>query len=131
VTLTVNLDSRPLPARVNPVHLQQVLLNLMLNAMDATAGRSPAERQVAIRTALINNDTVKVSIADSGCGIPADKLRQIFEPFFTTKEKGTGLGLAIARTIIERSGGEISGENRPSGGAAFRFSLPLVKELVA
>jgi signal transduction histidine kinase len=99
--------------------------------MDATAGRSPAEGQVTIRTAVINNDTVKVSIADSGCGIPADKLQQIFEPFFTTKEKGTGLGLAIARTIIERSGGEISAENRPNGGAVFRFSLPLVKELVA
>jgi signal transduction histidine kinase len=131
VTLTVNLDTHPLRARVNPVHLQQVLLNLVLNAMDATAGRSPAEGQVTIRTAVINNDTVKVSIADSGCGIPADKLQQIFEPFFTTKEKGTGLGLAIARTIIERSGGEISAENRPNGGAVFRFSLPLVKELVA
>jgi signal transduction histidine kinase len=131
VTLAVNLDTHPLPGRVNPVHLQQVLLNLVLNAMDATAGRSPAERQVAIRTAVINNDTVKVSIADSGCGIPADKLQKIFEPFFTTKEEGTGLGLAIARIIVERSGGEISAENRPSGGAVFRFSLPLVKELVA
>jgi signal transduction histidine kinase len=73
----------------------------------------------------------EVSIADSGSGIPADKLQQIFEPFFTTKDKGTGLGLAIARTIIERFGGEISAENRPNGGAVFRFSLPLVKELVA
>ena len=74
---------------------------------------------------------MSVSIADSGSGIPTDKLQQIFEPFFTTKEKGTGLGLAIARTIIERSGGEISAENCPDRGAVFRFSLPLVKELVA
>ena len=131
VTLTANLDPNPLPVRVNPIHLQQVILNLVLNGMDATTSRSSAERQVAIRTAVINNVTIKVSIADSGSGIPADKLQKIFEPFFTTKEMGTGLGLAIARTIIERSGGEISAENRPNGGAVFRFSLPLVKELVA
>jgi C4-dicarboxylate-specific signal transduction histidine kinase len=131
VTLTANLDPNPLPVRVNPIHLQQVILNLVLNGMDATTSRSSAERQVTIRTAVINNVTVKVSIADSGSGIPADKVQQIFEPFFTTKEKGTGLGLAIARTIIERSGGQISAENRPNGGAVFRFSLPLVKELVA
>jgi len=99
--------------------------------MDATTSRPPGQRQVAIRTAVVNNATIKVSIADSGSGIPADKLQKIFEPFFTTKEKGTGVGLAIARTIIERSGGEMSAENRPNSGAVFRFSLPLVKELVA
>jgi signal transduction histidine kinase len=131
VTLTANLDPHPLPVRVNPVHLEQVLLNLALNGMDATASRSPQDRHVTIRTNVFNNVTIKVSIVDSGAGIPADKLQRIFEPFFTTKEKGTGLGLAIARTIIERSGGEISAENRPNGGAVFRFSLPMVKELVA
>ncbi len=131
VILTANLDPHPLHVRVNPIHLQQVILNLVLNGMDATTSRSPGERQVAIRTAVTNNVTIKVSIADSGSGIPSDKLQKIFEPFFTTKEKGTGLGLAIARTIVERCGGEISAENRPNGGAVFRFSLPLVKELVA
>jgi signal transduction histidine kinase len=131
VTLTENLDPHPLLVRVNPVHLQQVLLNLALNGMDATASRPPGDRRVTIRTVVINNLTAKVSIADSGSGIPSDKLQQIFEPFFTTKETGTGLGLAIARTIIERAGGEISAENRPDVGAVFRFSLPLVKELVA
>jgi C4-dicarboxylate-specific signal transduction histidine kinase len=131
VTLTVNLNPQPLPVRVNPTHMQQVLLNLVLNGMDATASRPPVDRGVTIRAGVVNNATVKVSIADSGSGIPADKLQQIFEPFFTTKEKGTGLGLAIARTIIERSGGEIAADNRPNGGAVFRFSLPLVKELVA
>jgi signal transduction histidine kinase len=131
VTLTAILDPHPLPARVNPVHLQQVLLNLVLNAMDATADRSPDGRRVAIRTTVVNSAKIKIAIEDSGTGIPSDKLQQIFEPFFTTKEKGTGLGLAIARTIIERSGGQISADNRPNGGAVFRFSLPLVKELVA
>jgi signal transduction histidine kinase len=131
VALTAQLDPHPLLVCANPVHLQQVLLNLVLNGMDATAGRSPAERRVTIRTAVINSAVIKVSIADSGSGIPADKLQLIFEPFFTTKAKGTGLGLPIARTIIERCGGEISAENRHNGGAVFRFSLPLVKELVA
>jgi signal transduction histidine kinase len=131
VILSVTLDPQPLPVRVNPVHLQQVLLNLVLNGMDATASHSPVDRRVTIRTAAVSNATVKVSIADSGAGIPADKLQQIFEPFFTTKEKGTGLGLAIARTIVERCGGDISADNRPNGGAVFRFSIPLVKELVA
>jgi len=131
VALTAQLDSPPLPVRVNPIHLQQVLLNLVLNGMDATVGRPAGDRRVTIRTAVINNATIKVSIADSGSGIPADKLQKMFEPFFTTKENGTGLGLTIARTIIERCGGEISAENRPNGGAVFRFSLPLVKELVA
>jgi signal transduction histidine kinase len=131
VKLSETLNPQPLLVRVNPVHLQQVLLNLVLNGMDATANNSPVDRRVNIRTAVVNGVTVKVSIADSGSGIPADKLQQIFEPFFTTKEKGTGLGLAIARTIIERCGGDISADNRPNGGAVFRFSLPLVKELVA
>jgi C4-dicarboxylate-specific signal transduction histidine kinase len=131
VTLTANLDPHPLPARINPIHLQQVILNLVLNGMDATASRSPSDRRVTIRTTVINNVTIKVSIADSGCGIPADKLQQLFEPFFTTKAKGTGLGLTIARAIIERCGGEISAENRSNGGAVFRFSVPLAKELVA
>ena len=123
VALSANLDPHPLRVRVNPVHLQQVLLNLMLNGMDATTSHSPIDRRVTIRTAVVSNSTAKVSIADSGSGIPADKLQQIFEPFFTTKEKGTGLGLAIARTIVERCGGEISADNRPNGGAVFLFFL--------
>jgi C4-dicarboxylate-specific signal transduction histidine kinase len=131
VTLAANLDPHPLPVHINRIHLQQVILNLVLNGMDATTSRAPGKRRVSIRTTAINNATIKVAIADSGTGISDDKLQQIFEPFFTTKEKGTGLGLAIARTIIERSGGEISAANRPNGGAVFRFSLPLVKELVA
>jgi signal transduction histidine kinase len=130
VTLAANLDPHPLPVHINRIHLQQVILNLVLNGMDATTSRAPGKRRVSIRTTVINNATIKVTIADSGTGISDDKLQQIFEPFFTTKEKGTGLGLAIARTIIERSGGEISAANRPNGGAVFRFSLPLVKELV-
>ena len=68
---------------------------------------------------------VEVTVSDSGKGIPEDKLTSIFDPFFTTKPQGTGLGLPIARTIIETHGGTIWAENRPGGGAVFRFTLPL------
>ena len=70
---------------------------------------------------------VEVSVTDSGTGIPADKLNEVFDTFYTTKRQGTGLGLSIARTIVETYGGKIWAENRPGGGAAFRFTLPLSK----
>ena len=66
-------------------------------------------------------------VNDSGTGIPEDKLGEVFETFYTTKRTGTGLGLSIARTIVETYGGKIWAENRPGGGAAFRFTLPLSK----
>ena len=70
-------------------------------------------------------------VADSGTGIPADKLNKIFDAFYTTKRDGTGLGLSIARAIVETYGGKIWAENRPGGGAVFRFTLPLSRMLAA
>ena len=72
-----------------------------------------------------------MSVADSGTGIPTDKLGAVFETFYTTKQEGTGLGLSIARTIVETYGGKIWAENRPEGGAVFRFVLPLSKAAAA
>ena len=83
---------------------------------------------MSIQTALVGEFGVEVSIADSGTGIPADKLNAVFDTFYTTKRQGTGLGLSISRTIVETYGGRIWAENRPGGGAAFRFTLPLSKE---
>ena len=80
---------------------------------------------MSIDTAMTAGNIIEVSVADSGTGIPADKIGEIFDPFFTTKGHGTGLGLSIARTIVETYGGKIWAENLPSGGAAFRFTLPL------
>jgi signal transduction histidine kinase len=85
----------------------------------------PGRRLMSIQIALIDEDAIEVSVADSGSGIPPDKLNMIFDAFYTTKEQGTGLGLSIARTIIETFGGRIWAENRPAGGAVFRFTLPL------
>jgi two-component system sensor kinase FixL len=107
------------------VHLQQVLLNLILNGMDALNGAAAEDRRVSVAVVCNGARTVEVAVSDSGTGIPAEALAQIFNPFFTTKPTGMGMGLAISRTIIEAHGGRIWAENRHGGGAAFRFTLPI------
>ena len=106
------------------VHVQQVLLNLMLNAMDAMKDTPPQDRRLLLSARLAESGQVEVAVSDSGPGIPGDKLLRLFEPFFTTKPNGLGLGLGISRTIVETLGGRIWAENRPCGGACFRFTLP-------
>jgi len=118
----------PLPfVRGDRIQLQQVFLNLLLNAMDAVADLSPDKRQVTVRVVRVDTQ-VEVAVIDTGKGIPADKLARLFEPFFTTRPNGMGLGLPISRTIIEAHGGRIRAENNPDSGATFRFSLPAVHE---
>jgi two-component system sensor kinase FixL len=106
------------------VQLQQVILNLLLNAMDAVKGNSPAKRLVALQ-ARSAGPAVEVTVRDNGHGIPADHLSRVFEPFFTSKPKGLGMGLAISRSIIEAHGGRLWAENNPAGGATFTFTLPV------
>jgi signal transduction histidine kinase len=108
----------------DPVQLQQVILNLVVNSMDAMAA-IPYGRTVIGRTELNGGATVEISISDSGPGIAPNKLGQVFDPFFTTKDQGMGIGLSIARTIILAHKGQIWAENQSSGGAAFHFTLPL------
>jgi len=115
-----------LPVRGDPIHLQQVILNLAMNGMDAIQACTPGQGRMSIETTS-NDDAIQVLVADSGAGIPADKINGVFDPFYTTKGHGTGLGLSISRAIIETYGGKIWAENRPGGGAVFRFTLPLVK----
>src|SRR5262249_54070159 len=115
-----------LPVRGNRIHLQQVIINLATNGMDAMADVAAGARKLDIQTALVGESSVEVSVSDSGTGIPSQTLDKIFDTFYTTKEHGTGLGLSIARTIIEACGGKIWAENRAVGGAVFRFTLPLI-----
>jgi signal transduction histidine kinase len=131
VALSANFAQEPLPVRADQTHLEQVLLNLAMNSMDAMHGCAPGRGEMSIQTALRGKSAIEVSVTDSGTGIPGDKLKEVFNTFFTTKQEGTGLGLSIARSIIETYGGKIWAENRPGGGTVFRFTLPLSQALAA
>jgi signal transduction histidine kinase len=105
------------------VHLQQVLINLLMNGADAMNDAPTGRRQLYVRAARADGGMVEVSVRDSGHGIPEQKLKELFEPFFTTKTNGMGMGLAISKTIVESHGGRIWAENNPQGGATLRFTL--------
>jgi PAS domain S-box-containing protein len=111
------------PVRGDRVHLQQVLLNLVVNAMDALDGRRD-ERRVTVRARQTGDGWIESAVRDTGTGIPADRLATIFDPFFTTKPDGMGMGLPLSRSIVEAHGGRIWVENDPAGGATFRFTVP-------
>jgi signal transduction histidine kinase len=124
VALYLQTAPGELHIRGDPVQLQQVILNLVINSMDAMAA-IPYGRTVIGRTELNNGSTVEISISDSGPGIPPDKLVHVFDPYFTTKDQGMGIGLSIARTIILAHKGRIWADNQSGGGATFHFTLPL------
>lgn len=106
------------------IQLQQALLNMMVNALDAIKETTGGARRIVVRTAAAEGPAVRVSVEDSGTGLPADRGAQLFEPFVTTKTHGMGLGLAICRSIIEAHGGQIGGRSNPDRGATFWFTLP-------
>jgi len=108
---------------IDRVQIQQVLVNLLHNAVDAMA--SAPKRQITLQTALVDGDTVDVRVSDTGPGIAPEHLERLFMPFFTTKPGGMGIGLVISRSIIEAHGGKITAERAPGGGAMFRFTLPV------
>jgi signal transduction histidine kinase len=129
VTLDSVLAPDTLPVQGDRVQLQQVLLNMIVNAADAMTHLDKSQRKIVVRTAR-NGDSAEVEIADSGPGILHGKLNEVFEPFYTTKPSGMGMGLSIARTIIEAHGGQIFAENRAGQGALFRIRLPLAASAV-
>jgi PAS domain S-box-containing protein len=111
--------------RGDAIHLQQVLLNLILNGLEAMSESSESNRRLTMRTAYDGKSNAEVAVEDSGHGIPSDRLPLLFDSFFTTKSHGMGLGLSIVRSIVEAHGGRIWAENNSSGGACFRFTLPV------
>ena len=124
--IKLNLEIRdPMPRVMGDrVHLQQVLLNLIMNGMDALHATRGEERALTVRAGLSANGWVEVAVSDCGTGLPVE-MPNLFEPFFTTKPNGMGMGLAISRTIIEAHGGKIRAENNPGRGATFTFTLPV------
>jgi signal transduction histidine kinase len=127
-SLALDLVSNPPLVHGDRVQLQQVLLNLIVNALDAMKDMSGGNRRVVVRTAAADARFVRVSVQDGGVGVPVDKLEQVFEPFVTTKPHGIGLGLAICRSIIQAHGGRIGLTNNADRGATFWFTLPALEK---
>ena len=112
----------------DPVLLQQALVNLIMNAMDAMAAIPQGRRQITISTE-VRGAEVEVTVRDSGPGLPADLVGKLFTPFVTTKPSGLGIGLVIVKSIVEAHGGSVDARNHPQGGAVFKVTLRISQEL--
>jgi PAS domain S-box-containing protein len=123
VEVTTRLAMLPI-VHGDQVHVQQVVMNLVLNALEAMAEGVASERRIDVATDRSDDGQIEVTVADSGPGIRAEHRARLFDSFFTTKQNGMGLGLSIARSIVEAHGGRIQAENGAEGGAVFRFSIP-------
>jgi C4-dicarboxylate-specific signal transduction histidine kinase len=123
----VTLDFRPAGTAEyvlgDDIQIQQVLINLVLNAMDAVADL-PDDRRTVVVAVVRFGDRIAITVSDRGPGVAAEHLGKLFDSFFSTKQNGMGLGLSIARTIVEAHGGRIVADNVPDGGAVFRVEFP-------
>jgi signal transduction histidine kinase len=123
VVVEARLSANVSVVRGDRVQLQQVLLNLLLNGMEAMADVSGVKK-LTVLTRLVDKDSVEIAVTDTGPGIAPNLIRRLFDPFFTTKPEGTGLGLSISRSLVEAHDGRIWAESNPAGGATFRFTVP-------
>jgi len=124
-TLRICSPSSGMRVRGDRVQVQQVLLNLLNNAVESLEGSPDDTRVVRVESQVLRQESVLVSIRDSGCGLDRETAERMFEAFFTTKNGSMGLGLAICRSIIERHGGRLWATPNPKTGTTFRFTLPL------
>jgi two-component system sensor kinase FixL len=122
--LMLDIDDTLPPVRGDKVQLQQVMLNLLLNAFDAMNDVPPVDRMVVVTVKSQGSDMVCIAVRDNGHGLTADKLDKIFKPFFTSKPLGLGLGLSISRSIIDFHSGRLWAENNTDRGATFYVTLP-------
>ena len=127
VALVSVTKSDALPILGDRIQLQQVILNLVVNGIDAMKDTPAENRIIRIRTSRVE-EFGELSVSDRGPGIPEEKLKEVFEPFYTSKAEGMGMGLSIARTIIEAHQGLIWAKTRVHGGASFRIRLPLSRD---
>jgi signal transduction histidine kinase len=118
-----------LPAiQADRVQLQQVILNLIMNAVEAMSGMGDGDRELSITTIRNTSNSVSVSVQDSGPGLDPKTMDRMFDAFFTTKSKGMGMGLAICHSIIETHGGRLWADPNEPRGATFQFTLPLASD---
>lgn len=127
VTLTVGVPSTRLEVDVARIQVEQVLVNLIRNAVDAMDAVPRGRRSLAISVTLEGDDALALHVEDSGVGVASEHLPRLFDAYFTTKSDGMGVGLAISKTIIESHGGALRAENRSDRGACFTAVLPLFK----
>ena len=116
------------PIRGDRIQIQQVILNLMINAIEAMDGMSSGARELIIGAAIDESEGVQVSVQDSGPGLDPAGLGRLFEAFYTTKPQGMGMGLAISHSIVEAHGGRLWASPNVPHGAIFRFTLPIAGE---
>jgi signal transduction histidine kinase len=128
IVLDTRLDSTLPQVTGDRVQLQQVLLNLIVNAIEAMSGVHDRPRELTIVSRADGNNAVVVEVLDSGIGLDHGRAERVFEAFYTTKAEGLGIGLSISRSIVEAHGGRLSAASNQPHGAVFRFSLPVVKD---
>jgi len=124
VSLQLELAPDLPPVLADSIQLQQVILNLLMNGIEATLSVSDRPRLLVIRSQMQGAGQIQVSVKDSGVGVKAEVMGRLFEPFFTTRSKGMGMGLPISRSIIEAHGGRLWAESNGSDGSIFQFTLP-------
>ncbi len=124
ISMKFNLDHKLPRIQGDRIQLQQVLLNLISNSLEAMED-SKDPRELLIVSSLKNPDTILVQVKDSGCGIPEENMKKLFGHFFTNKPDGLGMGLSISRSIVEAHGGQLEARNNPDRGATFYFTIPL------
>lgn len=114
--------------KANSVQIQQVLLNLLLNALDAVTSPGATEPVIIASTICPDRKSIVITISDLGPGLPADNPSKVFSEFYTTKANGIGMGLVVSRTIAESHGGSLKAENIPGGGARFILTIPVAEK---
>lgn len=127
VHLETQTDPMPLIVRGDPVQLQQVILILVMNSLDALQDATVRQRLIIGRTSRVGTKHCAIQISDTGVGVPLNDVEHVFDPFFSTKKQGMGMGLSIARSIVEMHGGKISAANQRGSGAEFTVYLPLAR----
>jgi len=131
MTVELNLAEDLPQVSADRILVEQVLLNLVRNAVDAMESLPAADRRLRLSSALLGDAVIRITVADNGPGFTEECLPDLFKPFFTTKTDGMGMGLAITRSIVEAHGGTIEADQSPGGGALFRFTLPTARRVDA